>query len=172
MFPQAVLRNIFSPPAPPNYHTVSFLVLFSSGVFVMVFSKARTLSGAIAALMTFSVFVQGAEGSTFGIVPYLNPNVTGTVAGIVGAGGNSGAVIFSILFRQMEYRDAFFWMGAATTVISTLSSFVWIKGYEGLFFRKRVIPVKASTSTPDTPEVQAQGEHFQNRSLVTDPLSR
>ena len=42
----------------------------------MVFNRAQTLGGSIAALMTFSLFVQGAEGSTFGIVPYLNPSVT------------------------------------------------------------------------------------------------
>ena len=66
-----------------------------------VFSKARTLPGAIAALITFSLFVQSAEGSTFGLVPYLNPNLTGSVAGIVGAGGSAGSVIFSILFRQI-----------------------------------------------------------------------
>ncbi|KAL7535648.1 hypothetical protein ACHAXR_010773 [Thalassiosira sp. AJA248-18] len=127
------------------------LCFFLEGVFVMLFSKAKTLGGAITALMTFSLFVQGAEGSTFGIVPYLNPNVTGTVAGIVGAGGNAGAVIFSIFFRQMEYRDAFFWMGAATSVISSLSIFVWIKGYEGLFFQKRVIPAPSpKISVPST----------------------
>lgn len=67
-----------------------------------VFSKARTLPGAIVALITFSLFVQSAEGSTFGIVPYLNSNVTGMVSGIVGAGGNAGAVFFSFAFRQMS----------------------------------------------------------------------
>ena len=100
----------------------------------MVFSKAQTLGGAITALMTFSLFVQGAEGSTFGIVPYLNPNITGIVTGMVGAGGNAGAVIFSIFFRQMDYHDAFMLMGATTSAIPQLSSSVWVRGYEGLFF--------------------------------------
>lgn len=101
--------------------------------------------------MAFSLFVQGAEGSTFGIVPYLNPNVTGTVAGIVGAGGNAGAVIFSILFQRMDYRDAFFWMGAATAAISFLSFFVSIKGYEGLCIKKRDIPAPPRQLTEDSP---------------------
>jgi len=110
------------------------------GAFIMVFSKAKSLAGSIAALMTFSIFVQGAEGSTFGIVPYLNPDLTGTVAGIIGAGGNAGAVVFSIIFQKLPYRDAFFWMGASTTCMSVLSTLVWIKGYEGLFFKRRVFP--------------------------------
>jgi NNP family nitrate/nitrite transporter-like MFS transporter len=163
------------------------------GAFVMVFSKATTLAGAIIALMAFSIFVQGAEGSTFGIVPYLNPNVTGTVAGIVGAGGNAGAVIFSILFRQLEYRQAFFVMGATTSVISLLSSFVWIKGYEGLFFNTRITPVdppheerlnnsniqQLQQHAPNTPELQQVNEEKddelqgnQSRSYIdTDPQS-
>jgi len=117
------------------------LVCFAlEGAFIMVFSKAKSLAGSITALMAFSIFVQGAEGSTFGIVPYLNPGLTGTVAGIIGAGGNAGAVVFSIMFQQLPYRDAFFWMGACTTCISILSTLVWIKGYEGLFFKRRVLP--------------------------------
>lgn len=117
------------------------LVCFAlEGIFVIVFSEARSLAGAVTALMTFSLFVQGAEGSTFGIVPYLNPGLTGTIAGIIGAGGNAGAVIFSILFRQLGYREAFFWMGAATIAISTLSCLVWIRGYQGLFLRRRLLP--------------------------------
>ena len=76
----------------------------------------------------------------------------------------------------MEYRDAFFWMGAATSAISTLTSLVWIKGYEGLFFQKRVMPNPQNrpekTSTPDTQDVQAQGENFRNRSQITESLSR
>lgn len=60
-----------------------FCTLTFAGVFVMVFSRAQTLGGSIAALMTFSLFVQGAEGSTFGIVPYLNPSVTVSTLSII-----------------------------------------------------------------------------------------
>ena len=127
------------------------------GIFVMVFSKAKTLAGAITALITFSLFVQGAEGSTFGIVPYLNPGLTGTVAGIVGAGGNAGAVIFSIMFRQMDYRNAFFYMGVSTLAISTLSGLVWIRGYHGLLLKKRLLRSHGPQDKPviNTPETQS-----------------
>ena len=117
------------------------LICFAlEGIFIMIFSRAKSLAGSITTLMTFSIFVQAAEGSTFGIVPYLNPGLTGTVAGIIGAGGNAGAVVFSVAFQKLPYRDAFFWMGASTACISILSSLVWIKGYEGMFFRRRVLP--------------------------------
>ncbi|KAL7472197.1 hypothetical protein ACHAXS_012580 [Conticribra weissflogii] len=139
------------------------------GIFVVVFSKARSLAGAVTALITFSLFVQGAEGSTFGIVPYLNPGLTGTIAGIIGAGGNAGAVIFSILFRQFDYRTAFFWMGAATIAISTLSCLVWIRGYQGLFLRRRLLShdVKPRRSFEESQAANSSGtqnleQTFQN----------
>ena len=39
------------------------------------------------------------EGSTFGIVPYVKPKATGAIAGVVGAGGNTGAVCWGLMFR-------------------------------------------------------------------------
>ena len=116
------------------------LVFFLEGVFIIIFSRAGTLTGAIASLVVFSIFCQAAEGSTFGIVPYLNPSLTGTVAGIIGAGGNAGAVVFSVIFKDNEYRTAFFYMGLATISMSVLSNFVWIKGYQGLFLKRRTPP--------------------------------
>ena len=50
-------------------------------------------------LILFSVGVQMSEGSSFGIVPYIKPSATGTIAGVVGAGGNTGAVIWGLMFR-------------------------------------------------------------------------
>lgn len=115
---------------------------FFEGVLIIIFSKAQTLGGAVASLVAFSLFVQAAEGSTFGIVPYLNSNLTGTVTGIIGAGGNAGAVIFSIIFRQTDYRAAFYCMGLSTLIVSALSNFIWIKGYQGLLLKKRVPSVQ------------------------------
>ena len=144
------------------------LVCFAlEGAFIMVFSKAKSLAGSITALMAFSIFVQGAEGSTFGIVPYLNPGLTGTVAGIIGAGGNAGAVVFSIMFQQLPYRDAFFWMGASTTCISILSSLVWIKGYEGLFFKRRVLPNPQTSDKPATLQAATKDGNIEPVKLPT-----
>ena len=40
------------------------------------------------------------EGATYGIVPFINKKALGAVAGIVGAGGNAGAVAAGFLFRS------------------------------------------------------------------------
>jgi len=56
-------------------------------------------------IVIFSSFVQAAEGSSYGIVPYVNPPVTGSIDGIVGAGGNTGAVCFG-LWDSASWRQS------------------------------------------------------------------
>jgi NNP family nitrate/nitrite transporter-like MFS transporter len=68
------------------------LLLFVEGILVFVFSNSNSLAASIVCMVFFSLFVQAAEGSTYGIVPYVDPASTGSIAGIVGAGGNVGAV--------------------------------------------------------------------------------
>ncbi len=110
--------------------------LVAEGVLVLVFAQTGTLASAILVMIFFSLFVQAAEGSTYGIVPYVDPPSTGAIAGIVGAGGNTGAVIFSIGFRQLGYYKAFIIMGIATLISAALSVFIMIKGHAGMFCGK------------------------------------
>jgi len=109
------------------------LLLFE-GVMVLIFANTGKLGVAIFVMVLFSVFVQGAEGSSYGIVPYVNPPVTGSIAGIVGAGGNTGAVGFGMAFRQYapSYREPFMIMGFTIIGSSILSLFIRIKGHAGL----------------------------------------
>ena len=87
--------------------TVSLTV---EGALVLVFANSSSLAGAIVMMVFFSIFVQAAEGCTYGIVPNVDPPATGSIAGIVGAGGNTGAVFFGLCFRQLSYKDAFYIM--------------------------------------------------------------
>merc|ERR1712014_199374 len=48
---------------------------------------------ALLVLICFSVFVQMAEGTSYGIVPFMIPKQLACVSALVGAGGNLGAVI-------------------------------------------------------------------------------
>ena len=83
-------------------------------------------------MVVFSLFVQAAEGSTYGIVPYLNPQYTGSVMGIVGAGGSAGGVGFGFAFRQLGHDKAFLIMGLAAIGAGFLSLFINIKGHSTL----------------------------------------
>lgn len=73
------------------------------------------------------------------IVPYINPLVTGSISGIIGAGGNVGAVIFGIFFREFNPEKAFVLMGIVIMISSILSLFICIEGQIGLFLRTKTI---------------------------------
>ena len=79
-----------------------FVVLLGEGVMLMLFSQIAVLVLAVGMMIVFSLFVQMSEGATFGIVPFINRKALGAVAGIVGAGGNAGAVAagFPVPFRE------------------------------------------------------------------------
>jgi MFS transporter, NNP family, nitrate/nitrite transporter len=130
------------------------VILGLEGVLIFVFSQSKTLAGGISSMVFFSLFVQAAEGSTFGIVPYVEKNWTGSVTGIVGAGGNVGAVAFSLLFREMGYQYAFRWMGISVIFAASLSGVIWIKGETPMFCR----PENACTKASDDEEYQDEVE--------------
>ena len=68
---------------------VQTILLAGEGGLVLVFANSGTLSGAIIVMIFFSLLVQqAAEGSSYDIVPYVvDPPATGSIAGVVGAGG-------------------------------------------------------------------------------------
>ncbi len=63
-----------------------------------------------------SIFVQGAEGATFAIIPMVNRRMTGQIAGMAGAYGNVGAVIYLVLFSLVDARTFFFILAAGAAV--------------------------------------------------------
>jgi NNP family nitrate/nitrite transporter-like MFS transporter len=97
-----------------------FLALFVEGLALILFSQMGTLVLAIATMIVFSLFVQMSEGATFGLVPFLNRKALGAVAGIVGAGGNAGAVAAGFLFKSesLSYQDGLLYLGVAVVLAS------------------------------------------------------
>lgn len=107
---------------------VGFLgaVIFVEGLALMTFSRITALPIAIAMLIVFSLFVQMSEGATFSVVPMINKRALGSVSGIVGAGGNAGAVAAGFLFRSenIDTPTAFLYLGVAVTGCSAMSLLV------------------------------------------------
>lgn len=97
-----------------------FLVVFAEAVALFAFSQMNVFAVAIAVMLVFSLFVQMACGATFGVVPFINRKAMGTVSGIVGAGGNVGAVAAGFLFRSesIGYQQAFAYLGVAVALLS------------------------------------------------------
>ena len=68
---------------------------------------------AILMMFFFGLCLKMANGATYSIVPFVNPKAVGSVAGIVGAGGNVGAMMIGFLFKAYPYATAFYYLGIA-----------------------------------------------------------
>ncbi len=80
-----------------------FLALFFEAVFLFCFGMVDSSQPwyvALAVLICFSLFVQMAEGTSYGIVPFMNKQQLAVVSALVGAGGNLGAVIAGFCFYK------------------------------------------------------------------------
>jgi len=111
-----------------------FLLL--QGLGIVLFAKSASLPMAIVSMLIFALFLKMANGTTYSIVPFINKKAIGSVSGIVGAGGNLGAMLAGFLFKakSLTYADAFLYIGIAVAVIGLLVT---------------VIPFKASEVTDD-----------------------
>ena len=92
------------------------------GYYSMSFiSNDWSLSAAVIVTVVCSVFVQAAEGAVFAIVPLIKRDVTGQIAGIVGAYGNAGAIFF-LTFLTFVTPATFFILlaGCALAVFAVL----------------------------------------------------
>ncbi len=103
-----------------------FMALLIEGVALVFFSQMKLLALAIPAMIVFSLFVQMSEGATYSIVPFINKKALGSVAGIVGAGGNMGAVSAGFLFRveELSYPQALLILGGLVSSFSFFSFLV------------------------------------------------
>lgn len=101
-------------------------VLIMEGLALILFSQMSTLFLAVGAMIIFSLFVQMSEGATFSVVPFINRRALGSVAGIVGAGGNAGAVAAGFLFRMesITTADALMLIGIVVVAIAPLAFLV------------------------------------------------
>lgn len=96
------------------------ILLLLEGVGIIFFAKAGNLGMAICLLFFFGLCLKMANGATYSIVPFINPDAVGSVAGIVGAGGNIGAMLIGFLFKSMAYTDAFFYLGTAVFIVGII----------------------------------------------------
>jgi MFS transporter, NNP family, nitrate/nitrite transporter len=97
--------------------------LCAEGLALMLFSRMRWLPLAIASMMLAGLFVKMSNGATYSIVPFVNKRALGAVAGIVGAGGNVGAVLAGFLFKSssISWPQALLILGVIVTLCSSLT---------------------------------------------------
>lgn len=102
-----------------------FIALLGEGLALMLFSQMPILILAIPTLVLFSLFTQMSEGATYSVVPFVNKKALGAVAGVVGAGGNAGAVAAGFLFKgELPWDQVFLIIGMIVTGVSFLALFI------------------------------------------------
>jgi NNP family nitrate/nitrite transporter-like MFS transporter len=76
-----------------------FILMVGEGLGLLWFSSANDVQMAIVAMLAFGLCTHMACGATYALVPFVNRKALGGVAGIVGAGGNVGAVLAGFLMK-------------------------------------------------------------------------
>jgi NNP family nitrate/nitrite transporter-like MFS transporter len=80
---------------------VLFTMILMEGLFLILFSQMNTAVLAILVMTVFALFTHMACGATYALVPFIDRDALGGVAGIIGAGGNVGAVAAGFLLKGM-----------------------------------------------------------------------
>ena len=112
---------------------LGYMVGISLGFLGMGFiDSAWPIWAAVAITVVCSMFVQGAEGATFAIIPLINKRMTGQVAGMAGAFGNVGAVIYLVVFSFVD-SSTFFYILAGGAAFSVLYVALFLKEPEDAF---------------------------------------
>lgn len=89
-------------------------LMVGEGLGLIAFSKADTVPLAIGAMLGFGLFTHMACGSTYALVPFIDRKALGGVAGVIGAGGNVGAVAAGFLMKGMgSVPDTLYVLGFA-----------------------------------------------------------
>jgi len=131
---------------------VHFISLLGQSVFMFGFGLVNKDMGwpvALLMVVLMAICVNAAEGTSYGIVPYMLPQHLAIVSAVVGAGGTAGAVIALNLF----YRPAW--------VPDPLDQFKWHAAY--VFFWALTVPLMrwshlGSMWAPQRPTAKAEQE--------------
>jgi NNP family nitrate/nitrite transporter-like MFS transporter len=103
------------------------------GFFAMSFINASwPLWVAVVVTILCSLFVQGAEGATFAVIPFIKKNMTGQISGMAGAYGNVGAVVYLVIYSLVD-SQTFFYVIASGAAFSLIYCFIFLKEPENSF---------------------------------------
>jgi NNP family nitrate/nitrite transporter-like MFS transporter len=132
------------------------LLLLIEGIGLIWFAKSGNIGMAITMMFVFGLSLKMANGATYSLVPFINPLAVGSVAGIVGAGGNIGAMLIAFLFKAKAShlsRSAGSSAGISKELIDYTSAFALlgyiILGVGVVVFIFRTVVAKKQTSLQD-----------------------
>lgn len=127
------------------------------GYLLMAWIDATwSLAAAAAATLFCAFFVQAGAGATFSLVPLIKKEITGQIAGNVGAYGNVGGVIFLTIYSFSSSQALFQVMGVTALICASLCA----------FFLKEPLNSFAGTLETENLETDKLAEIAKSRELV------
>jgi NNP family nitrate/nitrite transporter-like MFS transporter len=96
------------------------LLLLGLGVGFLIASRlsdAWPLALAIATVLGVSLFAQAGNGAVYAIVPLIRKPVSGQIAGLAGAYGNVGGIVFLTALLFLSPQGVFLLMGTLSIVV-------------------------------------------------------
>ncbi len=94
-----------------------FGLMMCEGFGLLFFSTTTAIGPAIAAMLAFGLFTHMGCGAVYALMPFVDRKALGGVAGIIGAGGNVGAVAAGLLVKYTgSLPEALFYIGCAVLV--------------------------------------------------------
>ena len=100
--------------------TLLFVLMIGEGLGLLWFANADSVTWAVIAMLCFGMFTHMACGATYALVPFIDSRALGGVAGIIGAGGNVGAVAAGFLMKGTGNIQHTLGILSALVVISAL----------------------------------------------------
>jgi NNP family nitrate/nitrite transporter-like MFS transporter len=85
---------------------------------------------AVAATFICSLFVNAGNGAVYAMLPMIKRRLTGQIAGMVGAYGNVGGVLFLTLYSFVSV-ETFFLVAAASALLGLATAFLFIEEPKG-----------------------------------------
>ena len=128
------LGGLISDSLPNRKHVMlGYMAGIAVGFLLMsLIGSTWPLLLAVGLTILTSMFVQGAEGATFAIIPMVSRRQTGQVAGMAGAYGNVGAVVYLVILSLVN-PDTFFLILAGGAAFSVVFCAIFLENPEGSF---------------------------------------
>ena len=88
-------------------------------------STATGMIFAVAATFICSLFVNAGNGAVYAMLPMIKRRLTGQIAGMVGAFGNVGGVLFLVVYSVVDI-STFFLIAAGAALIGLVMTWLFI----------------------------------------------
>ena len=104
--------------------TLLFVLMAVEGAGLLLFSQAPTVTLAITAMLAFGLCTHMACGATYALMPFVDRQALGGVAGLIGAGGNAGAVLAGLLYLKVPSQTTCLMILGVLIMLSAVCSLV------------------------------------------------